>query len=99
MVRMACATQHDQIRGARRRSNPGLAVQRSQVQDAQILYVGALPMGGLQRVVGAPNTRCSSSPRRSESEPYLRGNAHLLFHYAPMWRSGRRISTAMAESG
>ena len=30
---------------------------------------------------------------------YLRGNAHLLFHCAPTWRSGRRISTAMAESG
>jgi hypothetical protein len=30
---------------------------------------------------------------------YLRGNAHLLFHYARTRRSGRRISTAMAESG
>ena len=34
--------------------------------------------------------------------PYRRAatsNAHLLFHYARTWRSGGRISTAMAESG
>jgi hypothetical protein len=30
---------------------------------------------------------------------YLRANAHLLFHYARTRREGRRISTAMAESG
>ena len=30
---------------------------------------------------------------------YLRGNADLLFHYAQTRRQGRRISTALAESG
>ena len=29
----------------------------------------------------------------------LRGNAHLLFHYAQTRRQGRQISTALAESG